>query len=75
MIWETPVVTEGYVIPWKCPWGVLYDVRVFYLAKKMIFQDDSFQFCKTMYKGRRRGGGGWWWEGRRGRRRRRSLWV
>jgi hypothetical protein len=24
----TPVVTEGHVIHWKCPWGVLYDVRV-----------------------------------------------
>jgi hypothetical protein len=24
----TSVVTEGHVIPWKCPWGVLYDVRV-----------------------------------------------
>jgi hypothetical protein len=28
----TPVVTEGHVIPWRCPWGVLYDVRVLYLA-------------------------------------------
>ena len=24
----TSVVTEGHVIPWKCHWGVLYDVRV-----------------------------------------------
>jgi hypothetical protein len=24
--------TECYVIPWKCPWGVLYDARVLYLA-------------------------------------------
>ena len=28
---DLPVVTEGHVIPCKCPCGVLYDVRVLFV--------------------------------------------
>ena len=32
----TSVVTEGHVIPCKCPCGVLYDVRILYMGTAQL---------------------------------------